>query len=433
MFKQLEDNSVNKLERVELQPTIDEYQLIWKNTNDAIFILRNDGAIIQANPALTDLLGWRLEEIEGYARPPFFMEDFTPEDHQKQLAVLKSGESITNYETKRKHKDGVVKEVLASYRAVNKDNILAVAMYKDITEEKITKHKLEVAENCYRSLVEYSPEAIFVQNYDNLSYANPAAIQLLGAENFNQIIGKSLCDFIEPKHADNKDHFMDIFNDLIAVKTEPMIEKLVRFDGSKIWVEIIAIPVKHGGETVIQAIIRDVTVRKYYDDQLLYMATYDPMTGVTNRSSFIEALDQAIEQANESKETFAVLYIDVDKFKNINDSFGHGVGDELLIQFAKRLGRNIRDLDLVGRVGGDEFLILLRDIVKEKIEIITKRMLADFTEPYVIEGNEIRATSSIGIAMYPFDGIDSTKLIHSADQALYRAKVKRNHVEFYSE
>ena len=159
---------------------------------------------------------------------------------------------------------------------------------------------------------------------------------------------------------------MEIFHDLEIVKTEPMIERFMRFDGSKIWVEIIAIPVKHDGEMVIQAIIRDITVRKYYEDQLTYMATYDPMTGVVNRSSFILALDQVIEQANESAETFAVLYIDVDKFKHINDSLGHGVGDELLIQFAKRLGRNIRNLDVVGRIGGDEFLILLRDIGRKK-------------------------------------------------------------------
>jgi diguanylate cyclase (GGDEF)-like protein/PAS domain S-box-containing protein len=427
------NNSADELEEIELKPTMDEYQLVWENTNDAIIILRNDGAIIQANPALTDILGWRLKEVEGYARPPFFMDDFTLEYHQSHLDVLRSGESIAYFETQRKHKDGTIKDVLASYRAINKGHVLAVAMYKDITEEKITKHKLGIGENCYRTLVEYSPDAILVQNDDKLSFANPAAIKLLGAESLHQIIGKSIYDFIEPNHAENKSHFLEVFHDLELVKTEPMIEKLVRFDGTKIWVEIIAIPVKHSGEMVIQAIIRDVTVRKYYDDQLTYMATYDPMTGVVNRSSFIVALDQVIEQANESEETFAVLYIDLDKFKSINDSLGHGVGDELLIQFAKRLGRNIRDLDVVGRVGGDEFLILLRDLEKDKIEIIVKRMLTNFNEPYIIQDNEIHSTSSIGIAMYPVDGNDSTKLIHNADQALYRAKEKRNHFEFYSE
>lgn len=427
------NNSADKLEEMGLEPTIDEYQLIWKNTNDAIFVLRNDGALTQANPALTDILGWNLEEVEGHARPPFFMDDFTSENHQRQLDRLRSGESIANFETQRKHKDGRVIDILASYRVINKADVLAVAMYKDITEEKIAKHKLEIAENCYQSLVEYSPDAILVQNNDKLSFANPAAVELLGAKNAHQIIGKSIWKFIEPNDAQSKDSLIESFHNVEMTKTEPMIEKLVRFDGTKIWVEIIAIPVKHNGEMVIQAILRDVTVRKYYEDQLLYMATYDSMTGVVNRSSFIAALDQVIEQANESGETFALLYIDLDKFKSINDSFGHGVGDELLIEFAQRLNKNIRSLDVVGRVGGDEFLILLKDIAKEKIEIIVKRMLANFNEPYIIQDNEIHATSSIGIAIYPVDGNESEELVHSADQALYRAKEKRNHFEFYSE
>ena len=206
------NNSADELENIELEPTIAEYQLIWENTNDAIFILRNDGAVIQANPALTDILGWRLEEIEGYARPPFFMKDFTPKNHQKQLEILRSGESIANFETQRKHKDGTIKDVLATYRAINKDHILAVAMYKDITEEKITKYKLGIAENCYRSLVEYSPDAIVVQNDDKISFANPAAIKLLGAENFHQIIGKSIHDFIEPNDTHDKGRYYGCFS-----------------------------------------------------------------------------------------------------------------------------------------------------------------------------------------------------------------------------
>ncbi len=414
----------------ELEPTIDEYQLIWENTHDAIFILRNDGAVIQANPALTDILGWQLEEVEGEARPPFFMGNFTVEDHQKQLDILRSGQSIANYETQRIHKDGTVKDVLASYRAINKGHLLAVAMYKDITEEKLTKHKLDVAENCYRALVEHSPDAILVQSGDKLSFVNPAAIQLVGAEGLHQVIGKSIHDFIEPG---DKRHFMEVFYDFEMVKTEPMIEQLVRVDGTKIWVEIIAIPVTHDGEVVIQAIIRDITVRKYYEDQLTYMATYDPMTGGINRSSFIVNLEQTIEQVSEKAVTFAVLYIDLDKFKDINDTLGHGVGDELLIQFARRLESNIRNADVVGRVGGDEFLILLRHIEKDKIEEIVKRMLSNVNEPYRIENHEIHSTASIGIALYPRDGNDATKLIHHADQALYRAKEKRNHFEFYRE
>lgn len=410
-----------------VNPTIDEYQLIWENTNDAIFILRNDGAIIQANPALKDILGWSLEEVEAVPRPPFFMDDFTSEDHQKQLNVLRSGKSTHYFETKCKHKDGTIKVVLASYRAINKDDVLAVAMYKDITKEKQTQHQLTVAENCYRTLVEYSPDAILVQNDDAMTFVNPEALKLLGAKNMDQLIGKAIWDFIEPTDGEDRGRVIDALKSLEAVKTEPMIEKFVRFDGSTIWVEMIAIPVEHNGERVIQAILRDITVRKYYEEQLRYMATYDPMTGVVNRSTFIDALDKAVEQ----KGAFAVLYLDLDRFKTINDSLGHAAGDELLIQFASKMRDNIRSEDAVGRIGGDEFLILLQDMNPQKAEKIVSRMLKHFSEPYVISGQEVLATSSIGIAMYPADGADVATLMDNADQALYKAKEKRNHFEFY--
>lgn len=234
-------------------------------------------------------------------------------------------------------------------------------------------------------------------------------------------------------NSDGESRFNDVFHNMESMKPEPVIEKLVRFNGTTIWVEIIAIPVSHDGEAVIQVILRDVTVRKYYEDQLTYMATYDPMTRVANRNSFIDKLNLAIEQALDSDETLALLFIDLDKFKDINDSLGHGVGDELLIQFAQRLKANIRTADLVGRVGGDEFLVLLKDIDREKVKMIVNRMLADFEEPYTIKGDEIRSTSSIGIAMYPVDGKDSTELIHNADHALYKAKEKRNKFVFHSE
>ncbi|WP_313894243.1 sensor domain-containing diguanylate cyclase [Psychrobacillus sp.] len=427
------NNSMNEHNEVDLIPTLEEYKMIWENTNDAIFMLRKDGSIIQANPALYEILGWRLEEVEGLIKIPFFMDDFTSKEHEKQLELLKSGESIPYFETKRKHKDGTIKDVLASYRAVNKGDVLAVAMYKDITEEKKTKQMLEITENCYRVLVEHSPDAILVQNNGMMTFANIEAVKMIGAQSIDQIIGKSILDYIEITNPDNQNDLNRIFEQAEMVKMAPIVERLVRLDGTKIWVEIIALPVQFEGEVVIQAILRDVTVRKYYEDQLTYMATYDPMTGVINRSAFIEELDETIELAKFSKEKFALLYLDLDKFKEVNDSLGHGVGDSLLVEFAKRMKVNVRHQDVVGRIGGDEFLILIKDIDMEKIEGIVKRMHASFSNPYLIHGKEVISTSSIGIALYPKHANSSEKLMNIADQALYQAKKERNKYKYYNE
>lgn len=418
------------LNRLNSNPTLEEYLLIWENTNDAIFILRYDGAIIQANPALTEILGWTLEEIEGVARVPFFLNDFTPEDHEVMLNRLRSGASISYFETKRKHKNGTVKDILASYRAINREDVLAVAMYKDITEEKQAKHMLQIAENCYRSLVDYSPDAILVQSSGKISFANPTAIKMVGAQNGHQIIGNPILNYIQLEDA-NSD-LTRVLRQEEMIKTEPTIEQLRRVDGTKIWVEIIAIPVQYEGGMVIQAILRDVTVRKYYEDQLTYMATHDPMTDVVNRSTFMDELSSAIEESTESEEIFALLYVDLDKFKEINDSLGHGMGDLLLIQFAERMKQNVRHRDVVGRIGGDEFLILLRDIDRKKVDSLVKRMHANFSLPYVIEGQEIIATSSIGVALYPEDATSSDQLMQFADEALYKAKKVRNHYRYFN-
>ncbi|MFJ8065923.1 diguanylate cyclase domain-containing protein [Psychrobacillus sp. NPDC096426] len=423
---------MNTLNNMKSNPTLEEYLLIWENTNDAIFILRKDGAIVQANPAFTKILGWSLDEVVNLSDIPFFEDDFTSKDHEKQLDLLRSGESIPYFETKRKHKNGQTKDILASYRAINKKDILAVAMYKDITEEKKTQRMLRLAENCYQTLVEYSPDAIIVQSSGKIAFVNPEALHIMGARKDTEIIGTSLLDYMDVEDMDGESELIRLFQQEEMLKIEPTIQRLKRLDGTGIWVEIIAIPVEFEGEMVIQAIVRDVTVRKYYEDQLTYMATHDPMTGVVNRSTFMEELDKRIEEAKVTKEMLALLFLDLDKFKEVNDTLGHGIGDTLLIQFAKRMKENVRHEDIIGRIGGDEFLILLKDIDKNKMNHIMKRMHANFNEPYVIGGKEIIATSSMGVALYPEDAISSDKLMRFADEALYKAKELRNHFQYFN-
>jgi diguanylate cyclase (GGDEF)-like protein/PAS domain S-box-containing protein len=427
--KKVERQSIT--DKLQVKQMTDELELIWNNTNDAIFTIGYDGAVIQANPAFAEILGWSLQEVEGFQRPPFFIEEFSQEDHDKQLELFRIGESLPYFETKRKRKDGTEIEILASYRAVHKDNVLAVAMYKDITEEKKIQKKLEMSEACYRSLVDYSPEAIFVHSNGKLSFANPKAVKLMGAKDRKQMIGKPIWNFIDPKSKNYDSNLIKVFKNQEMIKPDPIIEKLIRFDGTEIWAEVIAIPVEHDGELVIQAIMRDVTERKNYEDQLEYLAFHDPLTGLSNRRSFTENLERSIEEAKVAGEVFAVLYLDMDKFKDINDSLGHEVGDELLKQFAKRMQDNVRTSDVVGRVGGDEFLILLRNIDTNKIKKYVKRMHTAFQKPYSIKGKEITVTSSIGISMYPLNGDSPKILIRNADQALYSAKMRRNQFRFY--
>src|SRR3954451_1445221 len=155
------------------------FELIWENTNDAIFLIGQDGAILQANPTFTEILGWTIEEMKGMHLPPS-LYNMTKEQHEAFLNKLREGENVNYSLTKRRCKDGEILDILATYRAINKGEILAVGMYKDFTEQMEVQRRLEESEGCYRNLVELLPDAVIVQNKHHIVFVNPAGIKLLG-------------------------------------------------------------------------------------------------------------------------------------------------------------------------------------------------------------------------------------------------------------
>ena len=179
---------------------------------------------------------------------------------------------------------------------------------------------------------------------------------------------------------------------------------------------------------------REISERKMYEEKLTYKAYHDTLTGLPNRRMFKERLKQSIKEAEKYNRNMAVMYMDMDKFKNINDTFGHDVGDELLKQFAQRVKECIRESDIFARQGGDEFTILLSEIQNEQEAIlIANRIFSSLQEPWNIGKHVFNTTSSIGIAFYPKDGRTRHELVKSADTALYEAKESgRNNYKTYS-
>lgn len=402
-------------------------ELVWNNTNEAIFTIGYDGRILTANPSFTAILGWEETDFREDSCFPFFADN-SPEEHQKQLTQFKRGHDIPYYVTRRKRKDGVVLDILASYRAINNGEVLAVGMYKDFSEHMNIQRRLQASEDCYRNLVEFIPDAIFVESNGKIAFVNSPGISLVGAKSAQEVIGQSVWQFIR---TDDKITLKAKIQQVISTK-EPIIERLLRFDGETIWVEIIAMAIVFEGESVIQILLRDITSKKKYDAQLEFLAFHDPLTGLTNRRYFTTQINQAIENAEKKNHMLAVMYIDIDKFKRINDSLGHDVGDQLLKQFANRLKEHVREEDVLCRIGGDEFLILLNGLKDKKIALeIVSRLHKAFQVPYLIDNQRIVATSSIGIAMFPENGIDSKILISRSDAALYLAKEQRNVFQFY--
>ncbi|HEY9593448.1 MAG TPA: EAL domain-containing protein [Spirochaetia bacterium] len=200
------------------------------------------------------------------------------------------------------------------------------------------------------------------------------------------------------------------------------------------WLSVTALTSPAGEPTGFICLFSDITAKKDAERRLYRMAHYDSLTGLGNRRRFHDLLDHALKNARRTGEILALLFIDLDTFKMVNDNLGHGAGDSLLRIVAGRLEGSVRESDTVARMGGDEFTVILPHLqTAENAEQIARKLLAAVTEPAAIEGKEIFITASIGIALYPRDGADTSTLLRSADAAMYHAKQRgRNGVRFFS-
>jgi diguanylate cyclase (GGDEF)-like protein len=200
-------------------------------------------------------------------------------------------------------------------------------------------------------------------------------------------------------------------------------EKLVRLDNRELEVEIAAAPSLYQGMPAVQEIFRDIKERKLAARRLEHMALYDGLTDLPNRTLFFDRLYHTFAVARRNKHSFALLFIDLDGFKQINDTWGHDVGDLLLKETAARLLATVRDSDTVARMGGDEFTVILTRVqMPTDPGIVSGKIIASLGRPFLLRGVECGVSASIGISWYPGDGDDLEELLRQADEAMYRVK-----------
>jgi diguanylate cyclase (GGDEF)-like protein/PAS domain S-box-containing protein len=217
----------------------------------------------------------------------------------------------------------------------------------------------------------------------------------------------------------------ELYDKLLAGDQSGAIAELLltRKDGSPLSVEVQRRTLRSGQNWILVAVARDITERKEAEQRLLKLAHFDTLTGLPNRSQFYDSLSHSLRQAAEHKWALAVLFLDMDRFKNVNDTLGHAIGDELLRQFSSRLVDCLRVRDTIGRFGGDEFaaILMLPEGAQNAIAVVDKIREA-MRRPFDLKGHEVTVTASIGISVFPDDGSDADTLIQYADTAMYRAK-----------
>jgi len=278
------------------------------------------------------------------------------------------------------------------------------------------------SEERYRRLVELSPDGIAVHIEGRFVFINPAGARLLGAERPDRLIGMPVFDIVHPDFRDIERARVQQLE--AQAGTAPWLEeKFVRLDGAAIDVEVTAVNFTQNGKPAIQTIFKDITERRQGQERLAHLALYDSLTGLPNRALFFDRMKQLLSLAKRNSYVLALLCVDLDHFKAVNDSHGHSAGDLLLQEAAQRMTACTRKADTVARMGGDEFIgICGRIAALEDATVVARKILSTLSEPFQLNGHQCTIGASIGISLYPRDGEDTETLLAKADQAMYRVK-----------
>jgi diguanylate cyclase (GGDEF)-like protein/PAS domain S-box-containing protein len=307
------------------------------------------------------------------------------------------------------------------------------ALEQKIKEREIVQTELQESEDRYRKLFELSPDGMLIVSEGKIVLVNGMCLRMLGASAPEELIGKPLLDIF---HSDYRERVRERMHQMQEKNLPlPAVErKILMLDGAAIDVEVAASPFTHRGRQGTQVVMRDITDRKEANDRLNYLAQYDSLTDLPNRGLFQDRLEHGLAQAKRNGCSAAVLFIDLDRFKIVNDTLGHGIGDKLLLQVAARLSGCTRTGDTVGRFGGDEFGVILLDLVKPEAAAVVAQKINDaLARPFDLDGHRTFISASIGITLYPADATDPATLNMNADAAMYRAKeAGRNTYRFFT-
>jgi diguanylate cyclase (GGDEF)-like protein/PAS domain S-box-containing protein len=416
---------------------LERYRLLAEDSLEMILFIQPDGRILDANEAAVERYGYTREELTS-----MYVRDIRLNGDKGQLAqqLKQAAHSGIQFECLHRCKDSSIFPVDVSAKgAIFHDNSIIVSIIRDATERKNAEATVWLANERAQVTLDSIGDAVITTDINgDVEYLNPIAETLTGWAN-KEATGIPLKQVF---HIVNEDTGEPVESPIVRCLREGRIvglanhTVLIHKEGQKIAIEDSAAPIRDRNGSVIGGVLvfHDVSDKRNLMRELAHQAQHDALTGLPNRLLFNELLNQALAQAKRKKSMLAVLFLDLDHFKLINDTMGHNMGDLLLKLCSKRLQKTLREGDTIARQGGDEFLILLPDIKQEEeAASITARILAIFHKPFVLDGSEVFMTTSVGISLYPNDGRDLETLVKQADSAMYYAKEQgRKNYQFFT-
>jgi diguanylate cyclase (GGDEF)-like protein/PAS domain S-box-containing protein len=393
------------------------------------------GKFVYVSELYQKLSGYIDTELIG----TYSLGNIYPDDREmvreEAIKCLK-GESFEPYEYRFVKKNNKVMWVLETITPiVYKEDRATLGSFMDITERKRMESALHHSEEKYRNILESIQEGYFeVDLNGNFTFCNNSMSRLTGHSK-DELLGMNHRQFTnEETSKEVFQAFSEVYN--TEEPSKGFDWQIIKKNGIEGYIEAsVTLQKDSSGKPIgFKGMIRDITERKRIEQQINYMATHDTLTGLPNRLMFSQLLNHAIRSAQRHGKQLAVIFIDLDRFKAINDSLGHEAGDRLLKEMARRFKRSLRAVDVVGRLGGDEFIILTEEVDElSQIANVAHKILTTTIQPMSLQGEECRITASIGISIYPGDGTDEQTLIKNADIAMYSAKEEgKNNYQFYS-
>ena len=446
MRKLTEEINDRKKAEAELEKARTGLAEITNTLGEGVYVLDEKGIVTFVNPEAERLLGWTSAELVGKNAHDTFRYR-TPDGTAVCSESCPVHQTIRTGQTYHALNDWIIRKdgsfvpisIVSSPIIRNGGVKGAVASFYDITQRLDQERALSESEERFRLISTVATEGIVTMGPEGeISYWNPAAATMFGYSQ-SGAIGKKLHDLLAPSR-----HLADFqrgFERFRVSGTGPTIGKTFEImamhkNGQEFPVELSVSALRIKDQWHALGVIRDISERKRTEEQIRHLAYYDFLTDLPNRRLFIDRLNQGLVQAQRHRRSLAVLYLDLDHFKAINDTLGHDVGDGLLAAVGGRLRNCVRNSDTVSRLGGDEFAIVLVEVAQPRdAAVVAEKILESLKEPIHVGEHEIKASTSIGIAIYPVDGTDDANLlIKKADIALYEAKGEgRNRYAFSTE